>query len=364
MFIRYDGSVNYLRVFGKSISTIYGPHMSIERNTGFVGIGDASPSEKLSVTGNITSTGSLTSNSITTGTVNSANIVASGSITSNATTPYLTLNSNSASSTTLGIGFKDQGSNIGWIYYDLASSFLTINADQGVGVRRDLVITSTGNVGIGTQSPAYKFEVYNGDIKSGGDLIATSANGVINAGGAINTLINVIGDSGTPGVVNGDEDLYINGDLEVIGQGFKTGGGSWATISDARLKRDILPFTDGLEQLIQIEPVSFQYNGSLIKDWDNGKRYIGVLAQDIEKIAPYTVEEVSLGREVSENEDGTENVINQGTPYLTYDGSALTYMLINSVKEQQQIIENQNEKIEMLTDRMETLMNMVTELSK
>jgi len=45
------------------------------------------------------------------------------------------------------------------------------------------------------------------------------------------------------------------------------------------------------------------------------------------------VQELPFGRTVRENEDGTETVIEPGTPYLTYDPSALDYMLINAVKE-------------------------------
>lgn len=39
MFLKYDGVGNVLEVLGKSGSTVYGPHITIERNTGRVGIG-------------------------------------------------------------------------------------------------------------------------------------------------------------------------------------------------------------------------------------------------------------------------------------------------------------------------------------
>jgi hypothetical protein len=45
------------------------------------------------------------------------------------------------------------------------------------------------------------------------------------------------------------------------------------------------------------------------------------------------VEERPFGQKVKENEDGTEEIVVQGTPYLTYDPSALDYMLINAVKD-------------------------------
>lgn len=54
MYWFYDGSDNALKLYGKLLSTTYGPHMYIDRATGDVGLGVTSPSSKLDVKGNIT----------------------------------------------------------------------------------------------------------------------------------------------------------------------------------------------------------------------------------------------------------------------------------------------------------------------
>jgi hypothetical protein len=79
-------------------------------------------------------------------------------------------------------------------------------------------ILSTGNVGIGTTAPTELLHVAGGNVyASTGDFYAAAFNGVINCGGGImSATVNVISD----GTVNlnladGDEDLYINDDLEV-----------------------------------------------------------------------------------------------------------------------------------------------------
>lgn len=229
-----------------------------------------------------------------------------------------------------------------------ASNSLVLGSINGVNGA-----TSSVNVGIGTTAPTERLQVGGNIFASGGDFYTAGANGVINAGGGImNSLINIISDvMPTPLNADGDEDLYIQDDLELGGQGYKPGGGTWATPSDARLKKDITPYTDGLQQLLQIKPVRYRYN-DIISFNDGGKTYIGVLAQDMAKIAPYTVELMPFGQKVSEDERGIETITDPGTLYYTYDGTALTYMLINAVKEQQDVIKGQQQEIDVLKTQL------------
>ncbi len=98
------------------------------------------------------------------------------------------------------------------------------------------------------------------------------------------------------------------------GVAYKPGGGSWATLSDSRVKHDVTTFTDGLKVVNAIHPVNFQYNG-LGRTSDNGRIYTGVIAQELQAIAPYMVD--------------------ASGEFLTVDPSAFTYILLNAVKEQQ-----------------------------
>ena len=111
----------------------------------------------------------------------------------------------------------------------------------------------------------------------------------------------------------------------------KTGGGVWEASSDKRLKKDIQDYPDGLNLVQQIRPVKFRYNGKL--GYSTDEEYIGVIAQEIQAVAPYMVSEF-------EGQDGVT--------YLKFDGSSLVYMLINSVQEQQ-------DQIDLLSQRLEVL---------
>lgn len=128
-----------------------------------------------------------------------------------------------------------------------------------------------------------------------------------------------IGTNGNVGI----SDLNPQYRLTVNGDAAKKGNSNWTVYSDRRLKEDVKPFMDGLQQIVKINPVSFKYNGKGNNKKD-GKEYIGVIAQDIQKIAPYMVGSVK-GKLNPEDEEETD--------ILDYNNTALVYILVNAVKE-------------------------------
>jgi hypothetical protein len=111
--------------------------------------------------------------------------------------------------------------------------------------------------------------------------------------------------------------LHVN-----AGDAAKVGGGVWQVASDQGLKKDIEAFKEGLDVVLSIKPVWFRYNGKAGITTD--KRFVGVIAQEMQKIAPYTV-----GNFVHQDSAGKQET------YLDYDANAVTYLLVNAVKEQQ-----------------------------
>jgi len=115
----------------------------------------------------------------------------------------------------------------------------------------------------------------------------------------------------------------------------KAGGGSWQAFSDARLKKDVTPLRLGLAQLGKLRPVTFKYNG-LGATTDDGHEYVGVIAQELEKIFPSMV---------TSRKGKLHSTDAADTDIKIVDPSAFTYVLINSVKEQQAIIDRLERRI-------------------
>jgi trimeric autotransporter adhesin len=130
--------------------------------------------------------------------------------------------------------------------------------------------------------------------------------------------------------------------LHVNGVAAKPGGGSWAVASDKRLKQKISPYKEGLSHIIQINPVWFEYNGKagLPKD----KRFVGVLAQDMQKIAPHTIGEFLYADSTGKQEK-----------YLDYDANAVLYMLVNAVKEMNTKFQEKDAQIQQLQQELAEL---------
>ena len=125
------------------------------------------------------------------------------------------------------------------------------------------------------------------------------------------------------------------------GNAAKPGGGMWATTSDANSKQNVSPYTKGLDVLLKLKPVSYQYNGRFGTPND-GKTYEGLIAQEVMKIIPTMVEEKTY-QEIQttySDETGTVEEVVSEEQFLTVDPSELTYVLINAVKELHNEVEN------------------------
>ena len=97
--------------------------------------------------------------------------------------------------------------------------------------------------------------------------------------------------------------------------------------SDIRFKNNVAPITNALDKLSKIGGYTFEWNEKSHKK--TGKKDIGVIAQEVEEILPEIVDTRDNG-------------------YKAVDYSKLTALLIQSVKEQQVIIDNLKSRIETL----------------
>ncbi len=119
---------------------------------------------------------------------------------------------------------------------------------------------------------------------------------------------------------------------------------SWTVASDARLKKDVKDFNDGLDVLNKIHPVWFNYTGAAGMPTD--ERGVGTLAQELQQVAPYMVKQWTY----TDTSGVKQN-------YLGVDYGAMDFILINSIKEQQKKMEEKDELIDILQSAISSLQN-------
>ena len=90
---------------------------------------------------------------------------------------------------------------------------------------------------------------------------------------------------------------------------------TWTVTSDARIKKDIHPFSKGLSELLLMRPVQYHYNGRrYLNEPADAPYHVGIIAQEWQGVCPEMI-----------------GVSNDG--YLDYQGHNLAFMTVNAIQE-------------------------------
>ncbi len=108
--------------------------------------------------------------------------------------------------------------------------------------------------------------------------------------------------------------------------------------SDIRLKKNIEPLTNGLDKIMKLNPVTFDWNETIVPDLA-GKypHMVGLIAQEVEEVVP----EVVYKTLVNSVKDGKE----KGRVYKRVLYENLVAHLIDGMKEQQKQIEELKQRV-------------------
>lgn len=194
-------------------------------------------------------------------------------------------------------------------------------------------IDASGNVGIGTSSPAWRFTAVGGSTQISPGTSAQEGvrftrstgvcaiNGINNDNNAYNALSFATGASEAMRITTGGE-VYIAGttdqgayNLQVNGTGV-WGAGAYVNGSDARIKDDIAPLASGLDVVAKLKPVQFRYKESWSKDTSLQP---GFIAQDLQAALvdqPYV-----------------DGVVLQGPEYMSVAYQSLIPLLTKAIQE-------------------------------
>ena len=215
------------------------------------------------------------------------------------------------------ISNQQEGSSAGTLVFDTNSS-------------ERMRITSGGNVGIGTISPATQLEISN--INDNPATLRLSSD--LADGDLVGAIISFSNDAGGGGVQGRIENVSTEDDTTVFkfytdntsspsmtlfDSGNMTIAGTLTQNSDVRLKENIKPIESALDKVKQMQGVEFNKINSSTKE-------IGVVAQEIEKIIPELV---------LEDKEGIKSV--------AYGN--ITAVLIEAIKEQQKQIEELKQQL-------------------
>jgi len=143
----------------------------------------------------------------------------------------------------------------------------------------------------------------------------------------------------------------------IFANGFAGGTTPWQNVSDRRLKKNIVTISDALSKVLQLRGVEYEFRtgefpGLTLKP---GKQ-LGFISQEVEQIIPEAVSNRSITGytgKVSANKQMNK---------VSYDVKMMSYtdiipLLVEGMKEQQKIIDQQKADIEALKERLNKLEN-------
>jgi len=133
-------------------------------------------------------------------------------------------------------------------------------------------------------------------------------------------------------VTNGQSRMTVQETGQVDIAGALTINGGMSVTSDARLKRNVKKLNRGIETVLELNPVSFEYTGE--KNTSTDRTYVGLLAQELQKIAP----EFVSSHEVVEYDN--EGEVIGSSEVLKIHDTEIKYLLVNAIQQQQEMIED------------------------
>ncbi len=178
-----------------------------------------------------------------------------------------------------------------------------------------LTVLKNGNIGIGTHTPQELLHIAGGRLRVGTETIEDTGNNQL----AFNASV-------LPDMDNSFR----------LGNASNRWIGVWATdgtinTSDRREKKNIQDLNYGLAEVLQMQPVSFNW-----KNINSPDTKLGLIAQDVLNVIPEVVK-----THIWEKDEVSGRLIKKELDRLGVYYSDLVPVLIKAIQEQQQIIESQ-----------------------
>lgn len=171
----------------------------------------------------------------------------------------------------------------------------------------------------------------------------------------------VIGTVGVKGFNNSDEGNGVEGGFTggtlptapgwaVFAEGWGGGLTAWQNVSDARIKKDVQTIPNALQKVLQLRGVEYYFdktNYPMLNVCETHKQ-IGFVAQEVEAIMPELIREANI--RASGGQPQSADTKTAASSYLlkTFSYSSIVPVLVEALKEQQQIINDLKTRVEKL----------------
>ena len=164
-------------------------------------------------------------------------------------------------------------------------------------------VNTTYSAGAGLDLSGTTFSVES-DLRGEVDQIGSSTSDYIAIG---STTINFVLDGNTDMRLENDGDLHCDGNVIAYS----------TTVSDERLKTDIVKIDGALDKVDQLNGYTFTYTA-------DGKKSAGVIAQEVQKVLPSAIVESKLPLKMGEDDE---------TEYMTVQYDQLMGLMMEAIKE-------------------------------
>jgi len=242
------------------------------------------------------------------------------SVKSNSTTAYAGFNIYATGNGNFAYVNHDNNRGVIGTEYGSGGTGHTALAFESGGSER-MRISTGGNISIGSTSAAYNFNVYGASAADGWGAFfggAGNTKGGIYLGNAGTQYGTLYFDNANNNVVL--KQSYATGTVNVIantgGVTLANGGTSWAAISSDVRKKKNFETTQGLAEVLQIEPIKYHFK----EDDNNSTKRLGFKAQNIQPLIPEMVLE-------------TGEIAEDGSPYLTVTPDYILPVLVKAIQE-------------------------------